>query len=103
EEEAATLTNYPLNVVVVPGAATLTLLALYDAARFPGAAAARLLALLAGERQLLLHEWNDTASAYPRHAGIADLFAAMASAAPAAPAVIEEPAAAADPAGGAVW
>ncbi|HJX26988.1 MAG TPA: condensation domain-containing protein [Thermoanaerobaculia bacterium] len=42
EEAANTSTNYPLNVVVIPGA-RLILTALYDAARFHGAEASRLL------------------------------------------------------------
>jgi amino acid adenylation domain-containing protein len=110
-EAANTLTNYPLNLVVLPGA-ELTLTALYDGARFEAAAVARMLArlaallaafaedrdlalgelplLLPGERQQLLVEWNDTGSAYPREASVPELFTATAGAAPAALAVVAE-------------
>ena len=104
-------TNYPLNVVVLPGA-ELSLELIHDTGRFDDAAAMRVLErlagvlrafaadpeqrlgdvplLLAGERHQLLVEWNDTRTAYPREASLPELFAAVATAQPEAPAVIAE-------------
>jgi amino acid adenylation domain-containing protein len=110
EEAANTSTNFPLNVVVIPGA-RLTLTALYDAARFHGAEVSRLLERLAGvlavfaadqdpllgeipvlleaERQQALIEWNDTWSMYPREAGLPELFEQVARELPDAPALFD--------------
>ena len=56
----------------------------------PRVAVSDLPLLLAGERQQLLAEWNDTGREYPREANIPALFAALAAASPEAPAVVDE-------------
>ncbi|HKH47032.1 MAG TPA: amino acid adenylation domain-containing protein [Thermoanaerobaculia bacterium] len=103
-------TNYPLNLVVVPGP-ELSLEVLCDSRRIDAPAAVRLLErltgalrafaadperrvgevplLLEGERHQLLLEWNDTAAGFPREASLPALFAAVAAAMPEAPAVVE--------------
>ncbi|HKH47033.1 MAG TPA: condensation domain-containing protein, partial [Thermoanaerobaculia bacterium] len=103
-------TNYPLNLVVVPGS-ELSLEVLCDSQRFDAPAAVRLLErltgvlqvfaadpqrrvgevplLLEGERHQLLVEWNDTVAGFPREASLPALFAAVAAAMPEAPAVVE--------------
>ena len=108
EEAAGDLTNYPLNVVVVPGP-ELALTILYDGSRFDAAAVDRMLArlallltvftegrdprldelplLLEGEHHQVLVELGATRSAYPRHASIPELFAAVAREQPEAPAI----------------
>jgi amino acid adenylation domain-containing protein len=122
EESASTATNYPLNVIVLPGApgAALTLSILYDEGRFAAPEVLRILerlagllrslaadfadagpvladlpVLLPGERQQVLVEWNDSASSFPREASLPELFASVARACPEAPAVVG--------AGGEVW
>ncbi len=89
------VTHYPLNVVVQPGDA-LKILLTYDPQRYRASAIVRLgghlcnlltamaadperpagaLPLLdVAERHQLLHGWNDTDSAYPRHRAIHQLF-----------------------------
>jgi amino acid adenylation domain-containing protein/non-ribosomal peptide synthase protein (TIGR01720 family) len=103
------LTEYPLTLVVIPGV-ELSLEIVYDGARFEEGAADRLLERLAGllrglpgallsrleglpglpegERQGLLFEPNDTRSAYPREASVAELFAAVTASTPQASAVV---------------
>src|SRR5215210_4809980 len=103
-------TNYPLNLVVVPGP-ELSLEVLCDSRRIDAPAAVRLLErltgalrafaadperrvgevplLLEGERHQLLLEWNDTAAGFPREESLPALFAAVAAAMPEAPAVVE--------------
>jgi len=113
EETAVTSTNYPLNVVVIPGGpgSPLTLTILYDPERFEGVEVTRLLerlaalltafggegdprlgelpALLPGERQQVLLEWNDTApAAAGREACLHELFAAQAARTPEAVALV---------------
>src|SRR5215210_1881286 len=110
EEAAATRTNYPLNVVVIPGA-ELALTILYDAGRFETAAVTRLLERLAhlltvfaedrnpalaelpalppAERQQLL-EWNDTGAAPASDLCLHELFAAQAERTPQAVALVHE-------------
>ncbi|HZF12149.1 MAG TPA: condensation domain-containing protein, partial [Thermoanaerobaculia bacterium] len=109
EVTANELTNYPLNVVVVPGQ-ELSLTILYDSGRFEASAVARILEHLAGllatfaadpdravgelpvllpaERQQARVEWNDTASAFPREASVSELFAAQVAMGPEAMAVV---------------
>ena len=103
-------TNYPLTLAVY-GDAELTMKLGYDAARFDDASIARVLGHLAtvlegfaqadGERALgavpwltalerrELEQWNATATAYPRDASVAALFAAQAAARPAAIALVQ--------------
>src|SRR5215210_3191969 len=110
EEAAATRTNYPLNVVVIPEA-ELALTILYDAGRFETAAVTRLLERLAhlltvfaedrnpalaelpalppAERQQLL-EWNDTGAAPASDLCLHELFAAQAERTPQAVALVHE-------------
>ncbi|HKH49935.1 MAG TPA: amino acid adenylation domain-containing protein, partial [Thermoanaerobaculia bacterium] len=110
EEAASSLANYPLMVVALPGR-DLTLSLRYDAGRFEDAQVARMLEHLAvlltalaedrdamlgelpllpaEERHQVLMELNDTRSALPREASLPALFAAVAAAAPEAPAVVE--------------
>ena len=112
EETAVTSTNYPLNVVVIPGGAEspLTLTILYDPERFEAVEVTRMLerlaallaafsgegdpklgelpALLPGERQQVLLEWNDTEPAGGREACLHELFAAQAARTPAAVALV---------------
>ncbi|HKH46871.1 MAG TPA: amino acid adenylation domain-containing protein, partial [Thermoanaerobaculia bacterium] len=111
EMAPAELTNYPLSVAIFPGA-ELHLDVIYDGRRFDAPVVVRLLErlqrllrafstapdlrlaglplLLEGERQQLLWEHNDTERAFPRTASVPALFAAVAGAAPEAPAVVEE-------------
>src|SRR5215213_2458521 len=110
EEAASSLANYPLMVVALPGR-DLTLSLRYDAGRFEDAQVARMLEHLAvlltalaedrdatlgelpllgeEERHQVLLELNDTRSEFPREASLPALFAAVAAAAPEAPAVVE--------------
>jgi amino acid adenylation domain-containing protein len=112
EETATTSTNYPLNVVVIPGGpgSPLTLSILYDPERFEAVEVTRLLerlaallaafgaegdprlgelpALLPGERQQVLLEWNDTEPAAGREACLHELFAAQAARTPGAVALV---------------
>jgi amino acid adenylation domain-containing protein len=100
EEAASALTNYPLNVIVLPGS-EIVLSLRWDAARCDAPEMVRLLErlarvltafagdgdprlgelplLLPAERQELLHEWSDTAAAFPREATVHDLFARQAA------------------------
>src|SRR6185369_6375834 len=95
-DETGEQTNYPLNVVVIEGS-RLTLSILSDAGRFEAPAVERMLrrlaallvafaedadprlgdlpVLLAGERQMVLAEWNDPQGGSPREQGLAALFA----------------------------
>jgi len=108
-DETGEQTNYPLNVVVIEGS-RLTLSILSDAGRFEAPAVERMLrrlaallvafaedadprlgdlpVLLAGERQMVLAEWNDTQGGSPREQGLAALFAEVARRQPDAPAVV---------------
>lgn len=99
--------NYPLALLVVPGAATLQLVAVYDARRFDRPALERILAHLVGvltqlcdapaqdpaeieivageERRTMLEQWNDTAA--PGGGTVVDLFRKCAADSPDAVAV----------------
>ena len=65
-------------------------LVLEGAVRDPGLPVAGLPWLLAGERQQVLLEWNDTAAGYPRDASLPERFAAVVAEQPEAPAVVDE-------------
>ncbi|HKH46873.1 MAG TPA: amino acid adenylation domain-containing protein [Thermoanaerobaculia bacterium] len=65
-------------------------LVLEGAVRDPGLPVAGLPWLLAGERQQVLLEWNETAAAYPREASLPERFAAVVAEQPDAPAVVDE-------------
>ncbi|MCP4655659.1 MAG: AMP-binding protein, partial [bacterium] len=102
-------TNYPLTVYVTP-AAELDIKMHYDSRRFEASAIRRLLGhfrellrglvadprrrlselalLRGGERQQILHEWNDTAGELPRQRCLHELFAEQVERTPEAVAVV---------------
>ena len=103
EEAASSLTNYPLNVIILPGSELLLSLR-WDGTRFGEPDAVRLLErlarllttfaedgdprlgevalLLAGERHQVLAEWNDTARSYRTGVTLHELVAEQAARTP---------------------
>jgi len=110
EEAAHDLTNYPLNVVAIPGGAGLLLSVRWDARRFAATEAVRMLERLAGlltdfaadrdvlleelpllldaERHQVVTEWNDTADGAAPGPLMHQLFEAQVDARPEAPAAV---------------